>query len=262
MHKEKKIWLLTILLLTPILTIRAQYDDLGCQVGVELDKKLAKHLRLEIAEEMRTRDNMSAIDRLATNIGVRWEVLPWLNLNGGYVFLVDHRKHISHYKEGDREVLKGMAEVGDRKNLREFWGVRNRAYASFTVSKQWGDFKLSLRERWQYSYQVERIAEERYNYVYNKSDKVPHLYHGKAQHYLRSRLMATYKPKDLSVKPYASVETYNAWALEKVRYTLGAEWKLNFRHTLDAFYRYVYESEHDDDDPCRHIIGLTWQVKI
>ena len=242
--------------------IHAQHDDLGSQVGVELDIKLARHLRLEIAEEVRTRDDMGAIDRLDTDIGVRWEVLPWLSLNGGYVFLVDHRKHISHYMEGDREVLKGMAEVGDRKNLREFWGVRNRAYASFTVSKQWGDFKLSLRERWQYSYQVERIAEERYNYVYQKSDKVPHLYHGKAQHYLRSRLMATYKPHGLSIKPYGSVETYNAWDVEKVRYTLGTEWKLNKRHTLDAFYRYVYESEHDDDDPCRHVIGLTWQIKL
>ena len=253
--------LLWALALVPC-TLYAQGDDLGCQLGVELDKKLARHLRLEIAEEVRTRDDMSAIDRFSTDIGLRWELLPWLHLNGGYVFLVDHRKHISHYKEGDREVLKGMAEVGDRKNLREFWGVRNRAYASFTVSKQWGDFKLSLRERWQYSYQVERIAEERYNYVYKKSDKVPHLYHGKAQHYLRSRLTITYKPQEVPVKPYACVETYNAWDLERVRYTVGAEWKINKRNTLDAFYRYRYESDHDDDDPCCHIIGLAFILKI
>ena len=106
--------------------IRAQGDDFGSQVGVEMTKKLDKYVRLDIGIEVRTRDDMSAIDRLTTDIGVRWEVLPWLDLCGGYVFLVDQHKRISHYKEGDREVRRGMAEIGDRKNLREFWGVRNR----------------------------------------------------------------------------------------------------------------------------------------
>ena len=259
---RKTVCLLLLALMMVPCVIRAQGDDFGSQVGVEMTKKLDKHVRLDIGIEVRTRDDLSAIDRLSTDIGVRWEVLPWLDLCGGYVFLVDQHKRISHYKEGDREVRRGMAEVGDRKNLREFWGVRNRAYASFAVSRQWGRFKLSLRERWQYTYQVERIVENRYNYVYKKSDRAPHLYHGKAHNVLRSRLTASYKLQGLSLKPYASVETYTAWDLEKIRYTVGAEWKLNSRNTFDAFYRYRYERNHDDDDPCRHVIGLSWQVKL
>lgn len=259
---SKMKWWLLALTMTPFLMAHAQSDDIGSQLEVEMVKNLNKNLRLDISEELRTRDDMTAIDRLATDIGIRWEVLPWLHLSGGYVFLVDYNKRISHYKKGDREVRKGMAEIGDRKNLREFWGVRNRAYASFTASKQWGRFKLSLRERWQYTYQVERIVEKRYNYVYKKSDNAPHLYHGKAHHVLRSRLTATFKPHGSSIKPYASVETYNSWGLEKIRYTVGAEWKYNKRHSFDAFYRYRYEKNHDDDDPCRHVIGLAWQVKI
>lgn len=258
---KKKLLLLAIAML-PFLPSHAQGDDLGSLLGVEMVKKLDNQFRLDLSVEMRTRDDMSDIDRLSADLGARWEVLPWLHLSGGYVFIVDQNKRISHYKEGDREVRKGMAEVGDRKNLREFWGVRNRAYASFTASREWGRVKLSLRERWQYTYRAERIVDKRYNYVYKRSDNAPRLYHGDADHVLRSRLTLTYKPQAFAAKPYASMETFHSWELKKIRYTLGAEWKINKHHSLDAFYRYQYVKNHDENDPNRHIIGLNWQVKI
>lgn len=257
---KRPILLCATLLLS--LCVHSQGDDLGSQLAVEMVKKLDKHIRLDITVEMRTRDDLSAIDRLSADFGVRWELFPWLQLSGGYVFIGDYCKRISHYKERDRDVRKGKAEVGDRKNLREFWRVRNRAYASFTASRQWGHFKLSLRERWQYTYRFQRIVEQRYNYVYQKSDNAPHLYKGGAKNVLRSKLEAAYKPQAIPLKPYASVESYNSWELEKIRYTVGAEWKLNKRNSFDAFYRYNYKKNHDDDDPCRHMIGLIWQMKI
>jgi hypothetical protein len=51
-------------------------------------------------------------------IDIDYKILPWLKASCGYTFIYDHNRRISHYKENDRDVLKGLAEVGDPKNRR------------------------------------------------------------------------------------------------------------------------------------------------
>lgn len=258
MRKRCKSWALAVLL--PCVVFGQ--NDFRSETSVELQKTFHERWQAGVELEVRTRDDLSAIDRLSAGLQGGVKVLPWLKLSCGYVFLGDHNKRISHYEAGDRDVLKGMAQPGERKNLREYWGLRHRLYASATGKFHLGRWHMSLRERWQYTYRPEQIVDSRYNYVYKKGDNAPHFYHGDAKNVLRSRLSVEYDIRHCRLTPLASVETWHAWSLEQVRYTVGAAWKINKHHVLEACYRYQHESHVEDDTPHRHIIGFSWQVKI
>ncbi|MBO4850661.1 MAG: DUF2490 domain-containing protein [Prevotella sp.] len=258
MGKRCKIWALAVLL--PCVAF--SQSDFRSETSVELQKSLDERWQCGIELEMRTRDDLSSIDRLSAEVYADYKVLPWLKLAGGYVFLGDHNKRISHYEAGDREVTRGMASPGDRKNLREYWGIRHRLHASATAKWRFGRWRMSLRERWQYTYRPEQIVDGRYNYVYRKSDNVPHLYHGQAKNTLRSRLSAEYDIRHCPLTPFVSVETWHAWSLEQTRYTTGVEWKINKHHVVDVSYHYQHEADVEDDNPHRHVVGVSWQVKI
>ena len=80
---------------------------------------------------------------------------------------------------------------------------------------------------------------------------------------LRSRLQVEYDKKGLDVTPYINAELFNAWSLQKIRYTAGLDWKLSKQHTLGAFYRYQYVRNDDDDlEPNRHLIGVSYKFKF
>ena len=84
---------------------------------------------------------------------------------------------------------------------------------------------------------------------------------GKGRNVLRSRLQVDYNIPKCKVDPYASIETYNAWAVQKVRYTVGADLKIRKRHGVGAYYR--YQSLYDDDtDNDAHVIGVEYKFKF
>ena len=65
------------------------------------------------------------------------------------------------------------------------------------------------------------------------------------------------------MEPYANVELYNAWSVEKVRYTVGLDWKIVKGQKLGVYYRYQDNSKDDDDnDRNMHILGLSYKVKF
>ena len=71
-----------------------------------------------------------------------------------------------------------------------------------------------------------------------------------------------YSKKGLNIEPYANVELYNAWSLEKVRYTVGLNWDFIKRNTLGVYYRYQDNSKDDDDTRDTHILGVSYKIKF
>ena len=61
---------------------------------------------------------------------------------------------------------------------------------------------------------------------------------GNAGHVLRSRIQAEYDIPLCTWTPNASVELYNAWSVQKVRYTIGADWKINKKNSFSIYYRF------------------------
>ncbi len=244
--------------------LRAQSDDFGLDFTLEAQKKLSKQFSLSLEGEMRTRDNTSTTDRWSIGLGLDWKATKWLKASAGYTLLYDNNERISYFEELDDEVLDGDADAGDPKKCAKYWGTRHRFNISLTFDKKlFGDFKFSLRERWQYTYRPEYTVSERWSYLDNAYDGKAKTYEGKGKHVLRSRLQVEYDKKGLKLTPYANVELFNAMSLQKIRYTAGVDWKLSKQHTLGAFYRYQHVRDDEDDlEPNRHLIGVSYKFKF
>ena len=243
-----------------LFTASAQADDFGLDFSLEVQKKIDKKWSVSLEGELRTRNNAQTNDRWSIGLGVDYKVAKWLKASAGYNLLYDNYERITYYDETDDAVDDGDADVGDPKKRAQ----RHRFNVSLTLSKKLiGDFKFSLRERWQYTYRPEYTVDERWSYLKNAYDGKPHTYSGKGKNVLRTRLQVEYDSKNVPVSPYASVEFFNQMSLEKVRYQVGAEWSLTKQHAVGAFYRYQHISNDDEGvEADRHLIGLSYKLKF
>ena len=94
------------------------------------------------------------------------------------------------------------------------------------------------------------------------SDGTSHTYKSKNKFVLRSRLQVEYKTKGFPITPYASVELFNGMDLQKVRYTIGYDYKINKQHSMGLYYRYQHVNSDDDNEVNRHYVGLSYQLKF
>ena len=238
----------------------AQSDDFGLWTSLEVQKKIDKKWSVGLEAEMRTRDDVKTVDRWSGGLDVSSKILKGLKVSAGYTFLWDNNERISYYEEGDKKVINGAVNAGDPKKRAQYWGPRHRFSVSLTGEKSFGPWGFSLRERWQYTYRPEHTVAERWSYYDEDWDGEEHTYRGKGKNVLRSRFQIEYDKKNFALKPYANVELFNAWSLEKTRLTVGTDWELSKQHSLGAFYRYQIVNSNDfDDEVNRHILGLTYK---
>jgi len=229
------------------LCVSAQ-DDFGMWYSVGAEKKIDKKFSVGAEVEFRTRNDSKTVDRWTGAIDASYKLLPWLKASAGYKFLYKNNKEKITYNSD-----------GNYNNWRpSYWGNRHRFFADLTASVKTGDFEFSLRERWQYTYRPEATT-TRYDFDNSKWEDTT--VSGKGKNVLRSRLQVEYDIPNCKITPYANVELYNAWSIEKTRYTLGADWKLTKQHVLGAYYRYQSIND-DDDEPNGHIIGLSYKFKF
>lgn len=246
-----------------VMTAWAQSDDFGLWTSIEVQKKINKKWNVAVEAELRTRDDVSTVDRWSGGFDVDYKIVKGLKVSAGYTFLWDNNERTSYYEEGDKKVVNGAVSVGDPKKCAHYWGPRHRFQVSLTGEKSFGMWSLSLRERWQYTYRPSHTVAQRWSYYDEDWDGEEHTYRGKGKNVLRSRLQVEYKMKSIGLTPYANAEMFNAWAVQKMRYSLGIDWRLTKQHSLGLAYR--YQTVHDDDfdnEPNRHIVSLGYKFKF
>jgi hypothetical protein len=242
---------LSTLLAALSLTVSAQSEG-GLVAGAEVEKKVAKEMSVGVEAELRTRNNFRTMDRWSVGLGVSYKFSKWLKGEAGYLLLnTNFREDIS------------LKSSGAYNNWRpSYWGLRHRLHASLTGSyKMPNNLRFSLRERWQYTYRPEKtVTRWDFDNAYWE-DKVRS---SKGKNQLRSRLQVEYDKKKALLTPYASVELYNAWSIEKIRYTVGTDFNVSKGHTLNVFYRYqnVQNTDDADYDPDMHYIGVGYKFKF
>ncbi len=232
----------------------------GLIVGAEAEKKVNRQLSIGLEADMRSRNNFKTMDRLGIGIGASYKLTKWLKADAGYKLLdYNYREKVEYYTSS-----KGNAKIKWRPS---YHGVKHRFYASLGASfKLPCNIKLSLRERWQYTYRPETTP-ERYKMSIADQTKtldVGYARGGKGKSQLRSRLQAEYDRKRALFTPYASVELYNNWTIEKVRYTAGTEIRLSKQHALDVYYRFqdMRNVDAEEYDPDMHFLGLGYKFKF
>lgn len=235
--QSAKFWPLTVFIGLSLLfstSLRAQTNvkdapEFGARISLGLDKKIVKGLHITLEEEARFDNNFRGFDRLQTTLGIQYKVHNNIKLGLGYAFIAPYSPSNSTFKN-----------------------MRHRLMADITGTLKMGNWNLSLKERFQWTYRMGDI-----NLFQNPRNLLG----------LKSRLMLKYKGGRI-IEPYVSVEVRNVfnapsvsayfdgtdymtesgattgdpgWFLtgydncyvNRVRSCLGMDVKINKKHSLD-----------------------------
>lgn len=275
----------------------AQFDfddevsNFGVWTSVGVEKKITKKWGVEFEGEFRMADAMNEVSRYSVGISSDYKLTSWLKVDAGYVFMRDYTRGNTELqlKEDvfdDGDYAWSEYEIDENAG---FWRTRHRVNASLTGSVKFGRFKISLRERWQYTYQPEALFDKteydviRYNiddwgwaqdamgliesdgYLWKIDDAgktKKDSKRGKGSNVLRSRLQLSYDIKGVPFEPYASCEMYHDdGGLKKTRYTIGGDYKISKKHSVGLYYRYQDFSGSDEGEST-HILGVGYKFKF
>ena len=271
----------------------AQKSDFGVWTSIEASTKLNKQLELSLEGEYRTQDMSSQSERISTGIGLSYKnkKVPFLKTDVGYSVMSMYGLGETTIKyrtddEDDDEGDEGNNLVPKHKNVDSpYWYTRHRATVSLTGSVKWGRFKFSLRERYQFTHRMRSYC-DRERWYYNPfhelfPDEIPEYFvdddpesedysymtdtkSAKNDHKLRSRFAVSYDIKNCPLSPFAEVEVYNqldnSFAYDKIRYTIGAEYKINKEHKLTLYYR--CQDYADMDEVINHVLGVGYAFEF
>ena len=233
------------------LTAVAQSEG-GLIAGAEVEKKVNKQLSVSVEAELRTRNNFKTMERWSLELGASYKFNKWLKADAGYTLLNTNFREDISYKSS-----------GAYNNWRpSYWGIRHRVHASLAGTYKFqNNLRLSLRERWQYTYRPEKTVTR---WDFDNSCWEDKVRVGKDKNQLRSRLQLEYDKKKALLTPYASVELYNSWAVEKIRYTIGTDINVTKSHAFNVFYRFqnMKTVEENEYDPDMHYIGVGYKFKF
>lgn len=193
-----KIYRLMVLILGVIslpATVYAQEADYTTWLKIGAQYEVNERWEVSGGLEWRTKGDVSTTDRLGLDVAAKYEVLSFLKVGAGY--------EVHYRNRGD-----------------EGWKFRHRYHAEGTLSTQWMRVKVSLRERFQHTWN----AEEK-------------------EFRLRSRLKLAYDIRHCKLEPYASIEMYNGlgrgerFDVARMRYRAGLTLPLfSERWEADVFY--------------------------
>lgn len=218
--------------------------------SVEVGGDVAKGLNLSGSADYRTHPKLKGSDRASIGLNLDYKTCKYFKLGAGYTFL-------------NNKTLKEpyIDKNGDEYLTSPEWYMRHRAYFYLTGSYGIKGFKISLRERYQFTYRGAHtfpLIDNEGNEV-SSYDKKAKMYHA-----LRSRLSLEYKFQNFGMSIFATGELYNnltqQFAIDKYRITAGLGYKINKQHYVELFYRYVDST--DIDDPDNHVIGIGYKCNL
>ena len=226
-------------------TVNDLETDFGARVNVSVDKKIIKGLHVVADGEVRLSDNFSTVGRYQAGLGVTYKISPVFKIGAGYQFI-------------------------EKMNSSGVWKPRHRFYADASATLKAGYWRFSLKERVQ-------LTHRDVNNVYQNNPN---------SLMLKSRFKVSYKGF-ASITPYGYVEVRNVfndpacsatWSttsqaygnysfkgytdayLNRVRGSLGAEWKLSRQHALDfhILADYCYDKNVDTNSSGTTLKSLTY----
>ena len=243
-----------ILALSALFLPSLAQSEAGLLFEVGAEKKLSKKFSVGLDADLRTRNDFNTMDRWSVGIGGEFKPIKNLKLDAGYTLLnTNYREEVSFQANGE-----------PKKWRPSYWGIRHRFSFSATGSYKFSNnLRISLRERWQYTYRPEKTV-QRFNFDEEKFGWEDKVRSGKGKSQLRSRFQVEYDKKHALFTPFASIELYNSMAVEKIRYTIGTDLNLSKQHSFSVFYRFqdMHNVESGDYDPDMHYIGAGYKFNF
>ena len=239
----KKILLILTAMLMLVPSLKAQ----SIWTSVEIGGKIIDGFSMYGDLKYRTHDKVASSARFSAGLNLDYKICPYAKTGAGYVFL----------EEQTQDKVTGKGNI-----IPAYWYSRHRAFYYITGIYSWRGLEFSLRERYQYTFRDElAVPKFASDGTTPKNDEIVPVDH---KHTLRSRLGIEYKFKKPGIKPYFTAELYNDLAhkfmIDKARYTVGTEYKINKKNSIELYYRYVDDT--DIDDPDTHVIGFGYKLKL
>lgn len=280
--------LLAALILLPASLWAEGSDDFGVWTEIGLSKSLSKQWSLGVDAEFRSQA------KLRGSIGANAEYKPCKYFKAGvfytFIYSMKPEKREEHYRKDivDEDHWNGY-DIKDAD-----WRPRHRAGVDLTGTvKLWKWLRISVRERYQMTYcPVLYRTETKYRYEYlgmadgerqyelrddNDDGVADYPTTGQDRkdswttHMLRSRLKLAYDKKKCPLSPYVSAETSNVlndnMRLEKVRTSIGLDYKLSKQHEIGVAYVLSCDIYDDEDDKSRlneriHALNIGYKYKF
>lgn len=239
--KFKRILLIIVFSLVCSASVTAQELWLDAEAKFNLTKKL----KADIEVEHRSREHFAATSRWSGCVGLSYKLMSWLSASASYKFFRD-------YDDGK------ITKKGNIVN--PYWQYANRLQVSLTGSLKVKKFELSLREAYQFTHFNSTYTKKYDGFGNPKDDE---FIDGEDRNVIRSRFQAEYKhKKKCLVTPFASIEIYNnpdnSFSIRKIRYTAGADFRINKHNSLSAYYRFIDRTHSSNSN----VIGVSYQFKL
>lgn len=226
-------------------TVNDLETDFGARLSASAEKKIAKGLHVSVDGEVRMSDNFGNLGRYQAGTGISYKINKVFKVGAGYLFI-------------------------EKKNSSSEWKPRHRFYADGTATLRSGDWRFSVKERLQLTH---RDVSNTYQTTPNSLE-------------LKSRFKASYKGHP-TLTPYGYLEFrnvfndpsctatwsttslaysdysfggYNDAYINRVRGSLGTEWKISKQHSFDFFLLadYCYEKDIDTNAKGTKLKSLTY----
>lgn len=248
---RQKIILTLILTLPFTLTSHAQ----AVWTSAGIDFKIYKQLSGYVEAEYRTHNKLQSTERWAGAIGLDYKPIKYLKTTIGYNYIHDH----------------SLEETTKKGNIvPPYWLPKHRANVSVTGMYEWKGLKVSLRERYQYTFNNEKYVEKldgdtREPIIDDITGEVrQELVKKKHKHVMRTRLEIEYEIPKIRLTPYIAAEMYNLptkrYAIDKMRYTAGLSYPITKKHSIKLYY--LFEDHNDYGEINNHVIGIGYKFKI
>ena len=230
-------------------TLNELEQDFGARFSITADKKIVKGVHLFVEGEARLKDNFSSLGRYQGTLGFTWKISDYFKVGTGYTFI-------------------------EKQNSEGVWKPRHRVYLDGALNLRAGDWRFSLKERLQFThrdvnntYQNNPNAlalKSRFKIAYNGFSRVtPYGYIELRNVFNDPSVKATWSTASLVYSNY-SFGGYNDIYINRLRASLGAEWKLSKHHSLDFFVLgdYCYDKNIDTDAAGTLLRSLTYDQSL
>ena len=204
-------------------------DDFGMWMSAGTEKKLNDRWNIGTSIELRTKDNTGSVDRWQLAINGAYKVSKFLKLGANYEL---------HLKK--RTVDTGKETV-----------PRHRLMFDITPGgKVMNWLKLSLRERYQYTYTVQKSNVQAIN-----------------EHHLRHRFKAEIDNSNMKGwSPYLSVEMFNnlskQFEIDEMRMAIGTSYSIHTHHVVNLGYLLDLKRSAGGLDKVLHVITVGYVYKM
>ena len=201
-------FLFVVILLANSSLLFAQNSDWGLWTSFDAEKKLNKKWDLDIGAQYRWKDNISVTDQIRGSADVSRKLGKYVQLGAGYEL------------------------IAKKKVKQDIFVYRNRFRLQSKVSYKYARFTVDWRMRIQLT-------------MMEKDDLSGGVTFDGDYHkwVLRNRFGLKYDIKKTPLKPYINIELFHQpfsgleYSYYQNRFSVGTEYKINKRHTLEAGYK-------------------------